>query len=191
MQNERVRKLILSEYELHSQATLIDYYKLFFQGTFGPGHFIESEEKAKNSLQKELASATSFENHLYQNVSFLGKFYRINLAVIKYQLVSFEDFFEGFIKSSQAAPKLSYDEWLDHWQQIESILKKSSVKITDFDEASHHLRKLFEQKNYLVSHSIIYRKRYNPHYRLFGEKQFNKLNIKKIVANYPFNKLLA
>jgi hypothetical protein len=179
--NEKIKKIILSEYELHPQATLIDYYKLFFQGSFGPGHFIESEEKARNFLQKELASATSFENHLYQDVSFLGKFYRINLAIIKYQLVSFEDFFEGFIKSSQAAPNLSYDEWLNHWQQIESILKKSSVKITDFDEASHHLSELFEQKNYLVSHSIIYRKKYNPHYRLFSERQFNKLNIEKML----------
>ena len=181
MQNKKILNLALSEYKLHPQAALIDYYKLFFQGVFGPGHFIKSKEKARNFLQKELASATSFENHLFQDVSFHDRFYRINLAVIKYQLVSFEDFFESFIKSCQAASMLSYDEWLYHWQQIESIIKKSSVKITDFDEASHYLRKLFKQENYLVSHSTIYQKKYNPHYRIFSERQFNKLNIEKML----------
>ena len=177
LSDQQVINLAKQEEKLHPKASLIDYYKLFFQGTFGPGHFIESEKTARNFLREELASAKSFETHLYQKIDYHTTFYRVNLVVINIKLVGLEDFFNGFLRSSKFKATISRNEWAAEWQQIESILKKSSLKISDFEEASRHLRLLIQQEKYLVSHSQIYHQNYQPHYRLFSEKEFLKLSL--------------
>lgn len=179
LSEKRIIHLAYQEAALHPQASLIDYYKLFFQGTFGPGHFIESEEKAKNFLQQELSSATSFEEHYYQDINFIGQFYRVNLKVIADQLVSPEDFFSAFLRSSKIDQNISFTEWIQTWQQIEAALKKSSLKIADFEEASSQLYKKFQNSRFVISHSEIYRINYYPHYRLFTEIEFKKLGLEK------------
>ena len=68
MQNDKIRKLIKSEFELHPKAQLKDYYKLFFQGTFGPGHIISSRSSARKFLQNELEETSIFEERDYQNI---------------------------------------------------------------------------------------------------------------------------
>ncbi|MDO9576622.1 MAG: hypothetical protein Q7J16_01925 [Candidatus Cloacimonadales bacterium] len=173
----QIIELAKQEEQLHPKSSLIDYYKFFFQGTFGPEHFIENEAKAKNFLQQELASATSFEPHLFQKIDYRTTFYRVNLAVIKLKLVSPEDFFKGFLKSSKFQAKISNSEWATQWQQIELILKKSSLKIFNFEEASDRLNSKLEKLDFIISHSEIYRKTYQPHYRLFNQTEFNKLTL--------------
>jgi hypothetical protein len=177
LSDEKIIFLAKEEEMLHPHSSLIDYYKLFFQGTFGPGHFIQNEIQAKEFLQRELASATSFEDHYYQDVSFINQFYRLNLKAIPDQLVSLEDFFRAFLNSTEIDNIISKDEWMKFWRQIEKILKKSSVKIRDFDEASQILQKAFQEKKILFSHSTIYHHYYNPHYRLISKEEFIKLGV--------------
>lgn len=173
--NSRIINLAEQEAALHPQASLIDYYKLFFQGTFGPAHFIAIEAEAREFLHRELASATSFEEHYYQDVSFIGKFYRVNLKVIADQLVSPEDFFSAFLRSSKFESRITNIDWMQIWQRIEAALKKSSLKISDFEEASSRLQIAFRQNKLSFSHSRIYHQLYQPHYRLLSEEEFLKL----------------
>jgi len=43
---ELIQNAIQEEMQLHPEARLIDIYKLFFQGTFGPGHLIHDKQSA-------------------------------------------------------------------------------------------------------------------------------------------------
>jgi len=67
VQNEKINGLIKSEFELHPKAQLIDYYKLFFQGTFGPGHIISNKESAIKFLKNELDESPVFEEKVCNN----------------------------------------------------------------------------------------------------------------------------
>ncbi|MBT4575288.1 MAG: hypothetical protein HOB92_02350, partial [Candidatus Cloacimonetes bacterium] len=98
MQNEEIIKLINSEFTLHPRAQLIDYYKLFFQGTFGPGHIISDKNSVIEFLKNELDKSTIFEEKDYQKISYINDFYRVNLNVINEGMISFDDFVDAFLK---------------------------------------------------------------------------------------------
>ena len=174
---EAVLNTAQAEFSLHPEATLIDYYKLFFQATFGPKHFMLDEISAKNWLKQELASAQSFEPLLFQCISYKRTFYRVNLAVILRKLVSPADFLAGFIASSLEDIPLAKNIWIEEWQQIEQILQKSPLKIEDFEEASRKLQNQLNAGDMVVSHSSVFRQTYHPHYRLFNETEFKKLGL--------------
>lgn len=179
MHPEQILTTARQEFELHPKANLRDYYKLFFQAIFGPGHFISNHERTLNFLQQELASATSFEDHLFQKITFVNTFYRVNLKVVKLKLVCLADFFQGFLKSSSFQASQSFSEWISLWHTIATVLKKSPLKIADFEEASQQLERNLINNDFVISHSEIYRTTYSPHYRLFTEKEFKKLGIVK------------
>ncbi len=179
MLSEQVFQTAQLEHDLHPQATLIDYYKLFFQATFGPNHYIHDPDAALDSLTRELASAKSFEAHLYQKIGLQNTFYRVNLKVIHQKLICQADFFTAFLRSSKFKTSTSLDQWASQWNQIEAALKKSPFKIYDFEEASRCLEHCVTHKNYILSHSDIYRRIYQPHYRIFTEMEFKKLGIEK------------
>ena len=162
---------------LHPQSTLIDFYKLFFQGSFGPGHFIPDIISAIDFLYQELHSSQNFEDHFYQKIDYHQTFYRVNLVVMKMNLISFNDFYSGFIASGRFKANISMEQWVNEWQQIELILKNSSLKIHNFENDSQDLQQLFSKEDYVTSHSLQYRNAYNPHYRLFNQTEFDKLNI--------------
>lgn len=172
-----ILKAAKDEYYLHPRANLIDYYKLFFQAAYGPGHFVPNEEQAWDFLKRELASAESFEQHHFQKIDLYRNFYRVNLKVIKAKLVSPEDFFTGFIKSVESNFEIDISRWKQEWQFIEIVLKKSPLKIQDFEEASSRLNDCLSHGNINLSHSPVYRKEYHPHYRLFSHTEFIKMKL--------------
>ena len=180
LSEDRIIRLAEQENNLHPLANLVDYYKLFYQSIFGPAHFIESADKARDYLQRELASATSFEALPYQKINFLETYYRVNLSVIIRKLVSPEDFCSGFLRSIPAKTIVSLQEWTDFWHKIEAALKKSSLKISDFEEASRRLDFILKSGKQTISHSRTYREAYHPHYRLFNQTEFEKLQIEEL-----------
>ena len=173
-----VLKLAQEEFDLHPQANLRDYYKLFFQGTFGPGHFISDIISAIDLIYQELNSSQGFENHFYQKINYRQTFYRVNLVVMKMKFVSLNEFYPGFLTSSKYESNISMEQWINEWQQIERILRKSSLNIQNFEKDSKNLQLLFSNNEFVISHSEQYRKTYNPHYRLFNQTEFKNLNIK-------------
>ena len=61
---ELIQNAIMEEMNLHPEARLVDIYKFFFQGTFGPWHIISDNQSALNYLQNELHSTTDFDSVL-------------------------------------------------------------------------------------------------------------------------------
>lgn len=176
MQNDKVIGLINSEFKLHPKAQLIDYYKLFFQGTFGPEHIISSKSAASKFLQNELDETSVFEKNNFQDISFINEMYRVNLSVIKKGIVSINDFFEAFIKSLDLKNKISFKEWLDNWKIIEQQIFSMKISIDNRIQQSAELCEIIKTKQ-LISHSKTYRIKYTPHYRLMNKEEFKRIGL--------------
>ena len=174
MQNDKINRLIKSELELHPKAQLIDYYKLFFQGTFGPGHIISNESSARKFLKNELEESTTFEIIDYQDIGYINEFYRVNLNAINKGIISFDDFLDAFLKSAKIENEISYKEWLMDWENIEQQIIIMKIPIENIEKQSKELWRIIENKE-LISHSDIYRTAYSPHYRLPNAEQFQKI----------------
>ncbi|MCF7858823.1 MAG: hypothetical protein K9N07_05790 [Candidatus Cloacimonetes bacterium] len=173
---DKINSLIGSEYKMHPKSQLVDYYKLFFQGTFGPGHIIKNLSSAKEFLLNELKNASTFEAEESQNISFINKFYRVNINVINKGLLTFEDFFTAFINSAELANEPTYEKWIEYWNLIEKQISKTDLPMTNLDVQSAALWKLIKMKQNL-SHSDIYRKEYDPHYRLIQVEIYDKIKL--------------
>jgi len=178
-----ILQLAEEEFELHPKANLRDYYKLFFQGTFGPGHFVSDYLSAIDFIYKELNESTNFETDLYQKINYRQIFYRVNLLAVKMNLISFNDYYAGFLASSRFKSNISNEQWIYEWQQIEKILEASSLEIPNFEHDSNFLQRIFFENEYVISHSQDFRTTYNPHYRIFTQTEFEKLQIKEISCN--------
>ena len=170
----KITELIISEFKLHPKAQLVDYYKLFFQGTFGPEHIILNKSSAREFLQNELEESSIFEKKDYQNISFINEFYRLNLNVINKGIISFDDFLDAFIKSVELINEMSYEEWIEEWNNIEKQIFMMKIPIENIKQQSSELQEIIKNEQ-LVSHSNIYRANYSPHYRLINAEQFKRI----------------
>ncbi len=177
--NKTILQLAEEEFNLHPKANLRDYYKLFFQGTFGPEHFISDYLSAIDFIYRETNESTNFETDLYQMINYRQVFYRVNLLVLKMRLISFNDYYAGFIASSRFKSNLANEQWIYEWQQIEKIMESSSLEIPKFEFDHNFLQQLFSKNEIIISHSQDFRAAYNPHYRLFTQAEFEKLQIKE------------
>ncbi|RLC49536.1 MAG: hypothetical protein DRZ79_05835 [Candidatus Cloacimonadota bacterium] len=172
---DKIEQLVLSEFRLHPEATLVDYYKLFFQGTFGPAHLLQNKEKAFEYLKTEIERNTRFETHYWQNISYLSEFYRINLKIVKDKKISVEQLFSLFSESGNFASVLSVEDWKKEWAKILTVIQKLNLPLQNFPEDLEFIRHSFQKNNFVFHHSEIYRRKYHPHYRIIGKDQFEKL----------------
>jgi len=174
---ELIQNAILEEMRLHPEARLIDIYKFFFQGAFGPGHIIRDKQSALNYLQNELQSMTDFDSVLWQPVGYNKQYYRISLGLVKEGTLSEEELFNAFVQSADLSAVPSIEEWIEEWNFILNIIEAMNLKIINYEEDKSILDDMLEEGNILVHHSNIYRKLYHPHYRVVNNKQFEKFGL--------------
>ena len=174
---ELIQNAILEEMHLHPEARLIDIYKFFFQGTFGPGHIISDKESALKYLQNELQSMTDFDSLLWQPVGYKKQYYRVSLSLVKEGTISEEELFDAFVQSADSSSVPSIEEWIKEWDIILTIIEKMNLKIIDYEEHKSGLNDMLNNGNIPVRHSDIYRKLYHPHYRIVNSRQFEKLDL--------------
>jgi len=172
---DKIIKLIKSEFELHPKTQLIDYYKLFFQGTFGPEHIISNKKSARQFLKDELKESSVFEKTDFQDISYINDFYRVNINVINKGLITFEDYLDAFLKSAKLENTINFKDWLISWKYIEQQVLSMDINFYNIKEQLAELQKVLNNRN-LVRHSEIYRKTYSPHYRLVNAIQFRRIN---------------
>jgi len=174
---ELIRNAILEEMHLHPEARLIDIYKFFFQGAFGPGHIISDKQSALKYLQNELQVMTDFDSVLWQPVGYNKQYYRISLGLVKEGTLSEEELFNAFVQSTDSSLVPSIEEWIKEWDFILNIIEVMNLKIINYEEDKNILYNMLKKGNILVHHSDIYRNLYHPHYRIVNNKQFEKLDV--------------
>lgn len=152
------------EKEIHPEAKLIDYYKLFFQSCFGQGHFIIDMQTARTYLENELISMTHNYYPLVQDISNGKGLYRISLAAIRADLVSIEEFLGMFL--SFKFKHIDWEAWSEQWMVILSMLSLADTYFQDRSEIVHCNDYLKQQT--IPSHSDSFRLTYIPHYRVMN-----------------------
>ncbi len=168
---ERVAESVRWQMKNYPESRLIDLYKNFFQDKFGPGHIIADTASAGAYLRRELAEVNGKSQHEYVEVTgWEGNYVRVDLAVIKDNIISYDLFFDAFIKSASLAKAPSVDDWQREWREIESIIKQLFPDIPYIKEDSKALETLLSQGKYVVHHSSEYADKYRPHYRLISRK---------------------
>lgn len=133
-----------------------DIIKLHLQGILGPTHLIQDFDRLKKGLISEYESIkdSTYQYEMYEEIS--DDYIRVNLKPYYEKYHSFDGLIEGF--------KLSLNTNVDINHYIEEIKKlknKDNEKFID---------KYLESKNYIMSHSSVYKENYFPHYLIINKK---------------------
>jgi len=160
---------------LYPALTLQDIYKSFFQDEFGPGHLLEDTAGARKYLEYELFEMTSRGNYTTEPCGTGMNFYRVPMDLVKDGKVSFEDYFSAFLESASTFRIPETEIWQEKWYAIISEIEKMNVPIKDFETEKARLEEMLQSGETVVHHSSGYTERYNPHYRIIGVKQWEKL----------------
>lgn len=174
-QKLRIRSAVAEELRLHPRATLLDLYKFFFQGAFGPGHMIPDREAARRYLASELQNSVTFDSVLWQPVGDQKQYYRINLKLIKDGFMPAEACLEAFVQSANSAKLPSPEEWRREWRMIVSVMEEMNLAIPNFDVDKDMLAQKLETGEFIGHHSEIYEEYYHPHYRIVSRQHFQDL----------------
>jgi hypothetical protein len=169
-----VKTLAWREFVLFPKANLIDYYKLFFQGTFGPGHIITDEKAAYDVLLKEIEGCSMTDLPFLQDISFINPYCRVSLEIIDKKLIEPDVFFKLLLDSCKVQNSLSPIEWNEAWQDIEGILFQILPKLHEPKLVKMIHDNLYGDNIPIFRHSELFRDSYHPHYRLIHKELLPK-----------------
>ncbi|MBN1787444.1 MAG: hypothetical protein JW806_03525 [Sedimentisphaerales bacterium] len=152
---------------------LVDIYKAFFQGFFGPAHFITDPNKVAGYIEAEAAEADSFEAYDFYPLPPDGKFVRVNLRLIKENKISLNDFADAFTKSAEPVSKFDIARWKTQWPLILAEIEKQKDNIPHFHQDKAFIDSLLAKDEYVVHHSAEFIEKYHPHYRVIAASRIN------------------
>lgn len=160
--------------EKYPHALLEDICKSFFQDEFGPGHLLNDVQASRLYLLRELSQMESLERYQPEPCGLGQNFYRVNLDMIKDEIISFDQFFTAFTESATAFALPTAESWKQKWMDIEGCLKPLKTLIADFDKSQSYLQNRLNQGKVVVHHSKRYVESYHPHYRIIHKQVLKK-----------------
>ncbi len=172
---ESIIRTIQEELTLHPKATLLDIYKNFFQGRFGPGHMISDLDAATNYLTRELQNATEFDSVLWQAVGYEERYYRVNLSLVHDGKIGVQDLITAFTKSANSLEHPSLESWKNEWNSILKIIEQMNITLPNFEKDKFRLSENLKSGIIVGHHSSIFQKNYHPHYRIVSRSYFDTL----------------
>jgi len=170
---QNILKSLSNQFSLTPLLTLQDLYKSFFQDFWGPEHLISNKTYVEEYLNEELQQIENNKNFLplFEKTGIEGNFIRVNLKVIKYNLISKELLLKFFIESANENNNTDFNkkfnEWKENWKNIDNIIKKLNLNILNEENDRKKIyNMLYNENKYAISHSNIYKENYDPHYRI-------------------------
>ncbi len=171
---DKIKVAVERQLRDYPKSTLQDLYKSFFQDRFGPGHLVNDTSTAGKYLRYELNNSESFHERYYEPIGHNVNFYRVNLSVLKKNKVTYQQFFDAFLRSVKNVNLDDISEWKDEWAFIESVIISMNLNLENFDDDLEMIHSILEQGEYAVHHSEIYNSEYHPHYRIIEKKIFEE-----------------
>lgn len=159
-----------------------DVYKNFMQDFYGPGHILADTAAAGRYLRSELSEEEPFCGPLYEPTGFRGNFYRVNLSLIRDNIVPYDVYFEAFVSSVQNITPPAPEEWLRIWALIDSVIIESGRCFPDEVSDRRELSEQFERGNFVMHHSSRFNEASRFHYRIISRENFDSL-IRPYLAN--------
>ncbi|MFC2133081.1 hypothetical protein ACFLR4_02830 [Bacteroidota bacterium] len=177
-----IKTAVEAELKLYPEERLIDLYKSFFQGYWGPGHLIPDSTSAHNYLTSEMKNADEFDTNLWQSLGHYNRYFRLNLKFVKDGIIPEAEYLAAFIQSANNPEKPELEDWIKEWSKVINIIEESGIEINNYEEDKNSIEAMLNEGNYVVHHSNEFREIYNPHYRVISKKYFNIL-IEKYYRN--------
>ena len=174
--NTPLERAIQRQMANYPAATLADYYKLFFQDAFGPGHLMADTARAAAYLRAELQQVQTDPDPgpEYAATGYRGRYYRVNLSVIAQGKVPFSTFLSAFVQSAQTYTLPSIEEWSAEWAEIQSAIRTLNPQVPNYEADSIAIQALLSSGRYAAHHSAAYNAAYHPHYRLIERRIFEQ-----------------
>ncbi|MDR2118909.1 MAG: hypothetical protein LBP25_05200 [Tannerellaceae bacterium] len=169
-----VRTAVERQMNAYPASTLADLYKNFFQDSFGPGHLVGDTAAAGRYLRKELDSYTQIEGETAEPTGYAGRFYRVNLSVIKTGQAPYPIFFDAFVRSVNSIRPPSVAEWKRQWQAIEAIIRTMPLDLPDYETDRREIEERLDRGETAGHHSPSFEAHYAPHYRIISKEIYEK-----------------
>lgn len=133
-----------------------DILKLHLQGILGPTHLIKDIDRLKSNLLNEYSECkdNGLTYDLIEQIS--DNYIRVYIKPYYEKYKSFDKLMELFINSCN----VNYDinEYIDEIEKLKT--KENEKEIDDY----------LKSKNYIISHSHVYKENYKPHYLVISSK---------------------
>ncbi len=172
---EKVLKALTFQLVAYPSLSLIDIYKSFFQDACGPGHLIEDEATFRTCFSNELKNMKSRGNRLVEVCGCGFRYCRIPMDIVIDGLLDEEEFMLACIASASSFAIPSVEEWKKSWEEIFNILLPQQQHIRDFNKDSLVIFTSLEKGLFMMSHSDLYKRLYDPHYRICTIEQQKRL----------------
>ena len=148
----------------YPKITPIDIIKLIYQNEMGGGHLITNKEKCLEYIKYEYDNISHQKEDLYTEIG--NDIVRVSLHVYKDDLNKLSDL---FILSSQMI-KGNINILKEKLEYVKTWINDNNIFDFNKDEFNEELEKYYKNGMPSVSHSSIYKKNYNPAYRIIFKK---------------------
>ncbi len=172
----------------YPESRLVDVYKYFHQGRFGPEHLIRDSLIALEFLRNELNIIidSNSDSALIEYIMPENKYVRVDLKLIKRKIIPIELFFTAFYQSATYHDSLQHEKWKEDWRKICSEIEKNKLPIKDFENDKTRITHNLNQNKFVFSHSLEYKRNYKPMYRVIDRNIFEKF-ILPLLKNQKVN----
>jgi len=178
MSEDEVFSTIKRMQDRYPRITLCDIYKSFYQDRFGPGHIIESKEKAQNYLLKELERTNAYSVR-QEPTGAKGNFIRVDMFYIKDSVVNIDLYLDCLMRSVVDGDDGMIEQWLKDWELMQQVIESNNIKIENYEADREFIRERIAKGIYEMNHSRLFNDLYHPHYRIIRrdiwEKELNPI----------------
>ncbi len=184
--NHDLKYLLINHYKKYPDMQIQDFLKLIYQFTFGPKHFHNEPDLAhiKAYLERELEGLKNLKQTQY--VESIGNgYYRIYLHAIKNHKISTKELSEMFYQSillSQPENDFIKQSFIRHIDLLIEMIKNQEISF-DLETSLQIIKNYLKEGIHPIHHSDIYRKQYEPHYRVVHINTIN-IHLLTFVKNY-------
>lgn len=169
-----VKEAVVRQMETYPQSTLKDLYKNFFQDKFGPGHLVADTAAAGKYIRRELDSFTTSDGLLLEPTGWEGRFYRVNLSLLKDGTIPYDVFFDAFIRSVNSIDPIPVGAWRVEWKEIERIIAGMGLNLANYVTDREEIDERLFCGEYVGHHSKQFEEYYAPHYRIISKEIFEE-----------------
>ena len=103
-----------------------------------------------------------------------GNYVRVDLSIVLDGLVGKDDFLDAFVRSANEGKRLTEEQWVAKWKEVEKTIRKDFPDIPNVREDLEKIDSCVEKGNLILHHSTAFNKAYNPHYRIIAKDLFEK-----------------
>jgi len=170
-----IEHALKAQIRLYPESGLQDIYKSFFQDEFGPGHLLSDTTGAWQYLEYELSEMTSSGNHVAEPCGTGKNFYRVPLDLVRDGIISDSILFSAFIASASKFKLPDIKSWIKKWEKIEKEIERMNFNLPNYEQDKKTIADMLARGETAVHHSRKYEELYQPHYRILGKKQWERL----------------